>query len=97
VVTRPGTRHRAPEPDKPSSEDQTAGTLEYARGTPPIATITPIDRRRQVARCRELALKEPVSVTHDGDESPVAPSANAFKRLEASDMREALYAWELPK
>jgi hypothetical protein len=62
-----------------------------------MGTITPADRRRQVARCRELALKEPVPATHNGQANLVVPSANAFKRLKARDTRQALDAWELPQ
>ncbi len=61
-----------------------------------MVTITSADLRRQFARCRELALKEPVSVTHNGQESLVVLSADEFKRLKALDAREAFYAWELP-
>ena len=62
-----------------------------------MVTITAADLRRQFTRCRELALKEPVSVTHNGRESLVVLSADEFKRLKALDTREALYAWELPQ
>jgi len=62
-----------------------------------MVTITSADLRRQFTRCRELALKEPVSVTHRGRESLVMLSADEFKRLKALDMREALYAWEIPE
>jgi PHD/YefM family antitoxin component YafN of YafNO toxin-antitoxin module len=62
-----------------------------------MVTITSADLRRQFTRCRELALKEPVSITHNGRESLVVLSADEFKRLKALDTREALYAWELPQ
>ena len=62
-----------------------------------MVTITSADLRRQFTRYRELALKEAVSVTHNGRESPVVLSADEFKRLQALDTREALYAWELPQ
>jgi PHD/YefM family antitoxin component YafN of YafNO toxin-antitoxin module len=61
-----------------------------------MVTITSADLRPQFTRCRELALKEPVSVTHNGRESLVVLSADEFKRLKALDTRQALYAWELP-
>lgn len=62
-----------------------------------MVTISSADLRRQFTRCRELALKEPVSVTHNGRESLVVLSADEFKRLKALDTREALYAWEIPR
>jgi len=62
-----------------------------------MVTVTSADLRRQFGRCRELALKEPVSVTHNGQESLVVLSADEFKRLKALDTRQALYAWEIPE
>jgi PHD/YefM family antitoxin component YafN of YafNO toxin-antitoxin module len=62
-----------------------------------MVTITSADLRRQFTRCRELALKEPVSVTHNGRESLVVLSADEFKRLKALDRRETLHAWEIPQ
>jgi PHD/YefM family antitoxin component YafN of YafNO toxin-antitoxin module len=62
-----------------------------------MVTITSADLRRRFTRCRELALKEPVSVTQNGRESLVVLSVDEFKRLKALDTREALFAWELPK
>lgn len=61
-----------------------------------MVTVTSADLRKQFGRCRELALKEPVSVTHHGRESLVVLSADEFRRLKALDTRQALYAWELP-
>jgi prevent-host-death family protein len=61
-----------------------------------MVTVKSADLRRQFTRYRDLALKEPVSVTHKGRESLVVLSADEFKRLKALDTREALYAWELP-
>ena len=62
-----------------------------------MVTVKSADLRRQFTRYRELALKEPVSVTHNGRESLVVLSADEFKRLKALDTREALFAWELPR
>lgn len=62
-----------------------------------MVTVTSADLRKQFGRCRELALKEPVSVTHHGRESLVVLSADEFRRLKALDARQALYAWELPE
>jgi prevent-host-death family protein len=62
-----------------------------------MVTITSSDLRKQFDRYRELALKEPVSVTHHGHESLVVLSVDEFKRLKALDTRQALYAWELPE
>ena len=62
-----------------------------------MVTVTSADLRKQFGRCRELALKQPVSVTHHGRESLVVLSVDEFKRLKALDTRQALYAWELPE
>ena len=61
-----------------------------------MVTITSAELRRQFTRWRELAQKEPVSVTHNGRQSVVVLSAEEFQRLKALDTRQALYAWELP-
>jgi PHD/YefM family antitoxin component YafN of YafNO toxin-antitoxin module len=61
-----------------------------------MVTVKSADLRRQFTRYRELALKEPVSVTHKGRESLVTMSADEIKRLEGLGTREALHVWELP-
>jgi prevent-host-death family protein len=61
-----------------------------------MVTITAADLQRQFGRYRDLALKEPVSVTHHGRESLVMLSADEYRRLKSYDQRQALYAWELP-
>ena len=61
-----------------------------------MVTITSAELRRQFTRCRELALKEPVSVTHNGRESLVVLSADEFKRLKALDRREAFTPGSFP-
>jgi PHD/YefM family antitoxin component YafN of YafNO toxin-antitoxin module len=60
-----------------------------------MMTITSVDLRKQFGRCRELALKQPVLVTHHGHETLVVLSAEEFKRLKALDTRQAFYSWEL--
>jgi PHD/YefM family antitoxin component YafN of YafNO toxin-antitoxin module len=62
-----------------------------------MVTITSVHLRKHFGRCRELAMKEPVAVTHHGRESLVMLSAEEFKRLKALDQRQSLYAWELPE
>lgn len=62
-----------------------------------MVTVSSADLRKQFGRCRELALKGPISVTHHGRESLVVLSADEFRRLKALDTRQALYAWELPE
>ena len=61
-----------------------------------MVTITAAELQRQFGRYRDLALKEPVSVTHHGRESLVMLSAEEYRRLKSYDERQALYAWELP-
>ncbi len=62
-----------------------------------MVTITTADLHKQFGRYRELALREPVSITHHGRESLVVMSADEFKRLKALDTRNAVYPWELPE
>jgi prevent-host-death family protein len=60
-----------------------------------MVTVTAADLQRQFGRYRDLALKEPVSVTHHGRESLVMLSAEEYRRLKSYDDRQALYSWEL--
>ncbi|MEX0409787.1 type II toxin-antitoxin system Phd/YefM family antitoxin [Aquibium sp. LZ166] len=62
-----------------------------------MVTITAAELQKQFGRYRDMALKEPVSVTHHGRESLVVMSADEYKRLKSFDDRQALYAWELPE
>ena len=61
-----------------------------------MIAVTSADLQKQFGRYRELALKEPVSVTHHGRESLVVMWAAEFKRLKALDTRRAYHVWELP-
>jgi prevent-host-death family protein len=61
-----------------------------------MVTITAAELQNHFGRYRDLAQREPVSVTHHGRESVVVLSADEFKRLEAFDTREAFYTHELP-
>lgn len=62
-----------------------------------MVTITAAELQRKFGRYRDLALKEPVLVTHHGRESLVMLSAEEYRRLKSYDERQALYAWELPE
>ena len=62
-----------------------------------MVTITAAELQKQFGRYREVALREPVSVTHHGRESLVVLAADEYKRLKSYDDRQALYAWELPQ
>jgi prevent-host-death family protein len=61
-----------------------------------MVTITAAELQNHFGRYRDLAQKEPVSVTHHGRESVVVMSADEYKRLKALDTRRAYYAHELP-
>lgn len=61
-----------------------------------MVTTTAANLHKQFGRYREMALKEPVSVTHRGHDCVVILSSDEFKRLKALDTRQAFYAWELP-
>lgn len=60
-----------------------------------MVRVTAAELQKQFGRYRDLALREPVSVTHHGRESLVVLSAEEYKRLKSLDNRQALYAWEL--
>jgi prevent-host-death family protein len=72
----------------------------YYRDNPqrglPMVTVTAAEFQRQFGRYRDLALKEPVAVTHHGRESLVMLSAEEYKRLKSLDARQAAYPWEMP-
>lgn len=61
-----------------------------------MVTITAAELQRQFDHYRDLALREPVSVTHHGRESLVMLSAEEYRRLRAFDTRQAFYAREFP-
>jgi prevent-host-death family protein len=61
-----------------------------------MVTITAAELQKQFGRYRDLALREPVSVTHHGRESIVVMSADEYKRLKALDTRQVFYPHELP-
>jgi prevent-host-death family protein len=62
-----------------------------------MVTITAAELQNHFGRYRDLAQKEPVSVTHHGRESVVLMSAEEFKRLKAFDTRQVFYPHELPE
>jgi len=61
-----------------------------------MVTITAAELQKQFGRYRDIALREPVSVTHHGRESLVILSADEYKRLKSYDDRQAFYPGELP-
>ena len=62
-----------------------------------MVTITAAELQNHFGRYRDLAQKEPVSVTHHGRESVVLMSAEEFKRLKAFDTRQVFYPHKLPE
>jgi len=62
-----------------------------------MVTITAAELQKRFGRYRDMALREPVSVTHHGRESLVMLSAEEYKRLRALDTREAFYTHEFPE
>lgn len=58
--------------------------------------ITAAEMQTHFGRYRDLALREPVAVTHHGRDSIVVLSADEYRRLKALDTRRAYYARELP-
>ncbi len=61
-----------------------------------MVTITAAELQNHFGRYRDLALKEPISVTHHGRESIVVMATEEFKRLKALDTRQAFYTHEIP-
>lgn len=61
-----------------------------------MVTVTAAELQKQFGRCRELALKQPLSITHHGRESLVVMAADEYKRLKAFDTRRSYYAHEIP-
>ena len=58
-------------------------------------TVTSAEFQKQFGRYKEIAQREPVSITNHGRASLVLLSAQEYERLKRLDTREALYAWEL--
>lgn len=61
-----------------------------------MVKITAAELQKQFGRYREVAIREPVSVTHHGRDSLVILSADEYRRLKALDDRKAVHPWELP-
>jgi PHD/YefM family antitoxin component YafN of YafNO toxin-antitoxin module len=61
-----------------------------------MVTITAAEFQKQFGRFRDLARREPVSVTHHGRDNLVILSAEEYIRLKALDSRQSLHPWELP-
>lgn len=61
-----------------------------------MVKITAAELQKNFGRYRELAIREPVAVTHHGRESLVVLSTDEYRRLKALDNRVSLFAWELP-
>ena len=61
-----------------------------------MVTVTAAELQKQFGRFRDVALREPVSVTHHGRDSLVILSADEYVRLKALDTRQAVHPWELP-
>lgn len=61
-----------------------------------MVTITAAELQKQFGRFRDMARREPVSVTHHGREDLVMLSAEEYRRLKSFDDREIYAAHELP-
>jgi prevent-host-death family protein len=59
-----------------------------------MTRITSADLQRRFGWYREVATREPVTITSHGQDSLVLLSIAEYRPLKARD-REALYAWEL--
>lgn len=61
-----------------------------------MPTVTAAELQKQFGLYREIARKEPVTVTHHGRESLVVLAVEEFRRLKALDTRQAYYPHALP-
>ena len=61
-----------------------------------MPTVTAATLTKQFGRWRDLAQREPVSITHHGRETLVMISAEEYRRLKALDDRRVYAAEELP-
>jgi hypothetical protein len=61
-----------------------------------MLTITAAELQKQFGRFRDIAIREPVSVTHHGRDSLVMLSSREYHRLKSLDTRAAAFPWELP-
>ena len=59
-----------------------------------MAKITSAEFQKAFGRCREAALKAPVTITNHGRDSLVLLAADEYRRLKNLD-RQALYVTEL--
>ena len=62
-----------------------------------MVTITAAELQKSFGRYREIAQREPVSITYHGYGSVVMLSQDEFNRLKSLDTRQAYYAHELPE
>jgi prevent-host-death family protein len=62
-----------------------------------LTTVTAAELQKQFGLYREIARKEPVTVTHHGRESLVVLAVEEYNRLKSYDDRQSLHAWELPE
>ena len=61
-----------------------------------MLTVTAATLTKQFGRWRDLAQREPVSITHHGRETLVMISAEEYRRLKALDDRRVYASEELP-
>jgi prevent-host-death family protein len=61
-----------------------------------MITVTAGELQKKFGRYRDMALKEPVSVTHHGREDMVVLSADEYKRLKRMDTRQTYAMRDLP-
>lgn len=62
-----------------------------------MTKVTSAEMQRKFGQFKEVAQREPVTITSHGRDSLVLISVQEFQRLKALDTRQAYYAWELPE
>lgn len=61
-----------------------------------MVTVTAAELQKQFGRFRDMARREPVSVTHHGREDLVVMSADEYNRLKSFDDRQVFAARDIP-
>ena len=62
-----------------------------------MVSVSAADLAKQFGKYRDMALREPVAVTHHGRETVVILSAEEYRRLKSFDDRRVYQAHEIPE
>jgi len=62
-----------------------------------MVRVTSAEMQQHFSASREKAAREPITITHPGQQSLMLAAADEFAQLKALDDRQALYSCELPE